>query len=117
VSTASIADIVRAGLSAEKSQVGRSDGDVAAAMQSAVKLVEADYEVPFLAHATMEPQTCTAHVANGEVEVWVPTQEPMTAGNGKNCPAAARRSWSTARFWAAVSGVAPPSRNSSAKPS
>ena len=79
VSTASIADIVRAGLSAEKSQVGRSDGDVAAAMQSAVKLVEADYEVPFLAHATMEPQTCTAHVANGEVEVWVPTQEPMTA--------------------------------------
>jgi isoquinoline 1-oxidoreductase beta subunit len=79
VSTASIADIVRAGLSVEKSQVGRSDGDVAAAMQSAVKLVEADYEVPFLAHATMEPQTCTAHVANGEVEVWVPTQEPMTA--------------------------------------
>jgi len=79
VSTASIAEIGRAGLSAEKSQVGRSDGDVAAAMQSAVKLVEADYEVPFLAHATMEPQTCTAHVANGEVEVWVPTQEPMTA--------------------------------------
>ena len=79
VSTASIADIVRAGLSAEKSQVGRSNGDVAAAMQSAVKLVEADYEVPFLAHATMEPQTCTAHVADGEVEVWVPTQEPMTA--------------------------------------
>jgi isoquinoline 1-oxidoreductase beta subunit len=79
VSTASIAEIVRAGLSAEKSQVGRSDGDVAAAMQSAVKYVEADYEVPFLAHATMEPQTCTAHVANGGVEVWVPTQEPMTA--------------------------------------
>ena len=47
--------------------------------QSAVKHVEADYEVPFLAHATMEPQTCTAHVANGGVEVWVPTQEPMTA--------------------------------------
>ena len=50
-----------------------------AAMQSAVKQVEADYQVPFLAHATMEPQTCTAHVANGGVEVWVPTQEPMTA--------------------------------------
>ena len=79
VSTASIADIVRAGLSAEKSQVGRCDGDVAAALPGAVKHVEADYEVPFLAHATMEPQTCTAHVANGGVEVWVPTQEPMTA--------------------------------------
>jgi isoquinoline 1-oxidoreductase beta subunit len=79
VSSASIAEIVRAGLSEEKSQVGRSDGDVVAAMQSAVKHVEADYEVPFLAHATMEPQTCTAHVANGGVEVWVPSQEPMTA--------------------------------------
>jgi len=79
VSSASIADIVRAGLDAEKSQVGRSDGDVAAALQSAVKRVEADYEVPFLAHATMEPQTCTARVANGRVEVWAPTQGPMTA--------------------------------------
>jgi isoquinoline 1-oxidoreductase subunit beta len=79
VSSESIADIVRAGLSAEKSQVGRLDGDVTSAMQSAVKRVEADYQVPFLAHATMEPQTCTAHVADGRVEVWVPTQEPMTA--------------------------------------
>jgi isoquinoline 1-oxidoreductase subunit beta len=79
VSSESIADTVRAGLSAEKSQVGRSDGDVTSAMQSAVKRVEADYQVPFLAHATMEPQTCTAHVADGRVEVWVPTQEPTTA--------------------------------------
>jgi isoquinoline 1-oxidoreductase beta subunit len=79
VSSASIAASVRAGLSEGKSQVGRSDGDVAAAMPTAVKHVAADYEVPFLAHATMEPQTCTAHVTNGGVEVWVPTQEPMTA--------------------------------------
>jgi isoquinoline 1-oxidoreductase beta subunit len=48
-------------------------------MPTAIKHVAADYEVPFLAHATMEPQTCTAHVVNGGVEVWVPTQEPMTA--------------------------------------
>jgi isoquinoline 1-oxidoreductase subunit beta len=79
VSSASIAASVRAGLSEQKSQVGRSDGDVSAAMSTAVKHVAADYEVPFLAHATMEPQTCTAHVTNGGVEVWVPTQEPMTA--------------------------------------
>jgi isoquinoline 1-oxidoreductase subunit beta len=79
VSSASIAASVRAGLSETKSQVGRSDGDVAAAMPTAIKHVAADYEVPFLAHATMEPQTCTAHVVNGGVEVWVPTQEPMTA--------------------------------------
>jgi isoquinoline 1-oxidoreductase subunit beta len=79
VSSASIAEIVRTGLDAEKSQIGRSDGDVAAGLQQAVRRVEADYEVPFLAHATMEPQTCTAVVTNGRVEVWAPTQGPMTA--------------------------------------
>src|SRR6202011_5543778 len=51
VSTASIAEAVHAGLGAEKAQVGRADGDVAAALQRAVRRVEADYEVPFLAHA------------------------------------------------------------------
>jgi isoquinoline 1-oxidoreductase beta subunit len=35
--------------------------------------------VPFLAHATMEPQTCTAHVKPDGVEIWVPTQDPATA--------------------------------------
>jgi isoquinoline 1-oxidoreductase beta subunit len=79
VSSASVAEVVRSGLGAEKSQVGRSDGDVAAGLQKAVRRVEADYEVPFLAHATMEPQTCTAHFKNGRVEVWAPTQDPMTA--------------------------------------
>jgi isoquinoline 1-oxidoreductase subunit beta len=79
LSTAKIADIVRSALSEEKSQVGRADGDVAAGLQGAVRRVEADYAVPFLAHATMEPQTCTAHVKDGHVEVWVPTQEATTA--------------------------------------
>jgi isoquinoline 1-oxidoreductase subunit beta len=79
VTSASIAQSVHAGLGAEKAQVGRADGDVAAALASAVRRVEADYEVPFLAHATMEPQTCTARVKDGKVEVWVPTQDPTTA--------------------------------------
>jgi isoquinoline 1-oxidoreductase subunit beta len=79
VSSAGIAEAVRAGLAAEKAQVGRTNGDVAAGLQSAVRRVEADYEVPFLAHATMEPQTCTAHVKDGKVEVWAPTQEAPTA--------------------------------------
>ena len=80
VSTASIAAFVRAGLAADaEAHTGRSDGDAAAGLASAAMRIEADYEVPFLAHATMEPQTCTAQVRGDRVEVWVPTQDPATA--------------------------------------
>ncbi|HEY2529461.1 MAG TPA: molybdopterin cofactor-binding domain-containing protein [Xanthobacteraceae bacterium] len=79
VSTATIAQYVRTGLDAEEAQVGREDGDVAAGLSRAAKRIEADYVVPFLAHATMEPQTCTAHVKPEGVEIWVPTQDAATA--------------------------------------
>src|SRR5262249_32319271 len=35
---------------------------------------QADYEIPFQAHATMEPMNCTAHVTSDFCELWVPTQ-------------------------------------------
>jgi isoquinoline 1-oxidoreductase subunit beta len=79
VSTASIAEFVRTGLDAADAQVGRADGDAAAALSQAARRIEADYTVPFLAHATMEPQTCTAHVHADGVDIWVPTQDPATA--------------------------------------
>jgi isoquinoline 1-oxidoreductase subunit beta len=79
VSSESIAALVRAGLDAGKAQVGQSDGDVAAGLASAVRNVEAEYTVPYLAHATMEPQNCTAHVRPGQVEVWAPSQGSTTA--------------------------------------
>jgi isoquinoline 1-oxidoreductase subunit beta len=79
VSSASIAAFVRAGLADEDAQIGRTDGDAVAAMARSAKRIEADYEVPFLAHATMEPQTCTAHVRPDGVEVWAPSQDPATA--------------------------------------
>ena len=79
VSSGSIAEFVRSGLDADVAQVGRADGDATAAMASAVKQIEADYTVPFLAHTTMEPQTCTAHVHADGVDIWVPTQDPATA--------------------------------------
>jgi isoquinoline 1-oxidoreductase subunit beta len=79
VSSATIAELVRSALDEKTAQVGRSDGDVEAALQQAVRRIEADYAVPFLAHATMEPQNCTARVKDGKVEVWAPTQGAMTA--------------------------------------
>ena len=39
----------------------------------AATTLQADYEVPYLAHTTMEPQTCVAHVTDGRAEVWAPT--------------------------------------------
>ncbi|MGA7540888.1 MAG: molybdopterin cofactor-binding domain-containing protein [Steroidobacteraceae bacterium] len=55
----------------------RSDGDVEAAWAHAHQVLEADYSYPFLAHADLEPQNCTAQVnRDGSVEIWAPTQLP-----------------------------------------
>lgn len=54
--------------------VGRRDGDVAKAMTGAAKRVEAVYQVPFLAHAAMEPMNCTVHIQKDGCEVWVGSQ-------------------------------------------
>jgi isoquinoline 1-oxidoreductase beta subunit len=56
--------------------LGRNDGDAPAALERAAKVVEASYEVPFLAHATMEPMNCTAHVRVGACDIYAPTQLP-----------------------------------------
>ena len=58
---------------------GRSTGDVAAALASAAKTVRADYYLPHLAHAQMEPVAAIADVRNGKVDVWAPTQSPQDA--------------------------------------
>ncbi|WP_019655007.1 xanthine dehydrogenase family protein molybdopterin-binding subunit [Variovorax atrisoli] len=52
------------------------DGDVAGAFRSAAKTIEAEYRVPFLAHATMEPMNCTVQFKDGKATVWAPTQAP-----------------------------------------
>jgi isoquinoline 1-oxidoreductase beta subunit len=56
----------------------RRDGDPAAALKAAARVVEAVYEYPFVSHAQLEPTNCTASVQGGKVELWVPTQDPET---------------------------------------
>ena len=63
-------------LDSDSLPVIREDGDVAAAIARAKTVLEATYEVPFLAHVTMEPMNYTAHVQPGKVELWGPTQVP-----------------------------------------
>jgi isoquinoline 1-oxidoreductase subunit beta len=54
--------------------VAQNVGDVEKALASAATKVEATYEVPFLAHATMEPMNCTVHFRNNECEIWIGSQ-------------------------------------------
>jgi isoquinoline 1-oxidoreductase beta subunit len=64
----------------------RRDGDASASLQGAAHVLEAAYSYPFLSHLDLEPQNCTAHVQNGRVAFWAPTQNP---GPGAKLVAAA----------------------------
>jgi isoquinoline 1-oxidoreductase beta subunit len=52
-------------------------GDVNDAFSTADLIVESEYRVPYLAHATMEPMNCTAWSHDGQCELWLGTQNPL----------------------------------------
>jgi len=52
-------------------------GDTRSALASSERRLDAVYEAPYLAHATMEPMNCTAHARPDGLEIWVPTQNPQ----------------------------------------
>lgn len=54
--------------------VAQNHGDADSAMASAATKVEAAYQVPFLAHATMEPMNCTVHMRKDACEIWIGSQ-------------------------------------------
>src|SRR5215831_13259760 len=74
VSSATIAEHLKEGLTASASNGERGNGDALKAIETAPKKVEAVYGTPFLAHATMEPMNATVKLSAEKAELWVPTQ-------------------------------------------
>ncbi|BDB29319.1 xanthine dehydrogenase family protein molybdopterin-binding subunit (plasmid) [Cupriavidus sp. P-10] len=60
-------------------KVMRNDGDTTQALAQANRRVEAEYYLPHLAHASMEPPVATARIVDGKCEVWAPVQAPQSA--------------------------------------
>jgi isoquinoline 1-oxidoreductase beta subunit len=81
LSTRSFTEDARALAMSEPGQNARSVGDVEAGKKLAAKTVHGVYEVPWVAHAPMEPINATADVKSGHAEVWASTQSPASAQN------------------------------------
>ena len=96
-------------LAATPGIVGQNIGDAAKVLASGSRRIEVEYELPYLAHACLEPMNATAHVKDGACDLWLGTQSQsqdaqfVAAALGidpKNVAC-------TPPFWAAASGVAP----------
>jgi isoquinoline 1-oxidoreductase beta subunit len=74
----SSADIVRQleEASRQPGVVARNEGEPEKALASAAQRLEAVYQLPFLAHAAMEPMNCTVHLRKDGCDIWVGTQAP-----------------------------------------
>jgi isoquinoline 1-oxidoreductase beta subunit len=79
VSSADIAEILKAGLDAEQAFIGNQAGDAKSALAGAAKKVEAVYAYPFQNHACMEPMNATVSWTPERCEMWGPTQNGEAA--------------------------------------
>jgi isoquinoline 1-oxidoreductase beta subunit len=68
-----------AALAEQPGKIARNDGDAPAALKDNTRSFERVFELPFLAHACMEPMNCTADVRSDRCDVWVPTQGQTSA--------------------------------------
>ena len=80
VSSASISKLL-SDLGEKQGVIARKEGDVETGLAGAAKKIESVYEVPFLAHATMEPMNCAADVRADRCDVWAPTQAQTNTQN------------------------------------
>ncbi len=79
IDTATLAAKRKQALDSEPGAVRAFMGDSDSAFKSAARTIDAEYTVPHLAHAAMEPLNCTAQVAEGKVRVWAPVQASQLA--------------------------------------
>ena len=78
VTNRSIRDLFRASIDNDGITVIER-GTPAELLRDAPGVVQADYEVPYVGHASMEPMNCIADVRGGECDIWAPTQSPEAA--------------------------------------
>lgn len=76
---ADVFSIYRKAAKEDQGDCKRSEGDVEAAFKNPSRIYASEYTTPFLAHATMEPMNCTAHVQKDRVDIWTSTQAPDVA--------------------------------------
>ncbi|WP_440467260.1 molybdopterin cofactor-binding domain-containing protein [Pseudomonas sp. YH-1] len=74
LNSGAIAAEVKAALDAKDSPIALKQGDPLGIIGASSRVIQAEYHVPYIVHATMEPVNATVHVREGEVEVWGPIQ-------------------------------------------
>jgi isoquinoline 1-oxidoreductase beta subunit len=80
-SSAGYAETMRSALDASGKELVNKVGDPDTVLARATRVIRADFDAPFLSHATMEPMNCTAYVQANKAEIWSPTQFPDWATN------------------------------------